>query len=58
MNDKVLANKLKIYTILKQKNNLMKNSILRTDNFQEKEDLVKLKNVKVNLIIIKNMQLN
>ena len=43
--------------ILKQKNNLIMNLILKMDNFQEKEDLVKLKNVKVNQIT-KIMQLN
>ena len=43
--------------ILKQRNNFNKNLIMILENNQEKEDLVKLKNVKVNLI--KNiMQLN
>ena len=36
-----------IFIILKQKNNLIKNLILNKEYFQEKEDLVKLKNVKV-----------
>ena len=46
--------------ILKQKKNLNENLILKKDNFQEKEDLVKLENVKVNLknLKIKIMQLN
>ena len=45
--------------ILKQKNNLIKNLILKKEYFQVKEDLVKLENVKVNQIkmIIKIMQL-
>ena len=34
--------------ILKQKNNLKKNLILKVEYFQEKEVLVKLKNVLVN----------
>ena len=55
--DKILANKIKLYMILKQKNNLIMNLILKMENFQEKEDLVKLKNVKVNQIT-KIMQLN
>ena len=48
MKDKVLFNKFKLYMILKQKNNLMKNLVLKMEYFQEKEDLVKLENVKVN----------
>ena len=35
--------------ILKQKNNLKKNLILKVEFFQEKVDLVKLENVLVNL---------
>ena len=46
--DKILANKIIIYMILKQRNNLMKNLILNKEYFQEKEDLVKLENVLVN----------
>ena len=46
--DKVLANKTKIFMILKQRNNLIKSLILNKEYFQEKEDLVKLENVKVN----------
>ena len=46
--DKLLLNKMKMYIILKQKKNLIKNLILKLDNFQEKEVLVKLENVKVN----------
>ena len=53
MKDKILVNKLKIYIILKQKNNLKKNLILIIVNNQEKVDMVKLKNVKV--ILIKNI---
>ena len=56
MKDKQLVNKIRVYIILKQRNNLIKNLILKKDNFQEKVDLVKLKNVKVNQII-NNMQL-
>ena len=58
--DKILVNKIKIYIILKQKKNLILNLILKMDIFQEKEDLVKLENVKVNLknLKIKIMQLN
>ena len=48
MKDKVLVNKIIIFIILKQKNNLMKNLILKMEYFQEKEDLVKLENVQVN----------
>ena len=46
--------------ILKHKNNLIMNLILKKDNFQEKEDLVKLENAEVNLknLKIKIMQLN
>ena len=57
--DKILVNKIKIYIILKQKKNLILNLILKMDNLQEKEDLVKLENVKVNLknLKIKIMQL-
>ena len=54
--DKILVYKIKIYIILKQKNNLIKNLILKLENFQEKEDLVKLDNVEVkhkNLIKLK-----
>ena len=50
MNDKVLANKIKIYTNLKQKNNLMMNLILQKEYFQDKVDLVKLKNVSLKMI--------
>ena len=46
--DKILANKTKIYIILKQKKNLIMNSILKKEQNQEKVDLVQLKNVKVN----------
>ena len=46
--DEILANKIIIFMILKQKNNLIKNLILKMEYFQEKEDLVKLENVKVN----------
>ena len=46
--DKILANKIILYMILKQKNNLIKNLVLKMEYFQEKEDLVKLENVKVN----------
>ncbi len=48
MKDKILVNKIKIHIILKQKKNLIKNLILKMEYFQEKEDLVKLDNVKVN----------
>ena len=60
MKDKLLVNKIKIYIILKQKNNLIMNLILKKDYFQEKEHLVKLENVKVNLknLKIRIMQLN
>ena len=56
MKDKQLVNKINVYIILKQRNNLMKNLILNKVNFQEKVDLVKLENVLVNLIK-NNMQL-
>ena len=56
MKDKVLANKIRIYIILKQRKNLIKSLILNKVIFQVKVDLVKLENVKVNLIK-KNMQL-
>ena len=46
--DKVLYHKIKLYIILKQKKNLIMNLILKMDNFQEKEDLVKLENVNLN----------
>ena len=45
MKDKQLVNKINVYIILKQRNNLIKNLILKKDNFQEKVDLVKLENV-------------
>ena len=48
MNDKISANKIKVYMILKQKNNLMMNSILKKEQNQEEVDVVQLKNVKVN----------
>ena len=48
MKDKVLVNKVKIYIILKLKNSSMKNLILKMEYIQDKEDLVKLENVKVN----------
>ena len=51
---KILNNKM----IKKMNINLIKNLILILVNYQEKEDLVKLENVKVNQIIIMNMQLN
>ena len=57
MKDKILVNKIKIYTILKLKNNLKMNLILIKVNNQEKVDLVKLKNVKV-MMIKKIMQLS
>ena len=59
MKDKILVNKNNIYIILKQKKNLIMNLILKKEYFQEKEVLVKLKNVKVNYknMKIKNMQL-
>ena len=58
-------NKIQIYIILKLKKNLIMNLILKMAYFQEKVDLVKLKNVLVNLnnltfnyqIIIKKMKL-
>ena len=56
MKDKVLVNKIKMYIILKQKKNLIKNLILKKEYFQEKEVLVKLENVIV-IKITKNMQL-
>ena len=56
MKDKLLANKINVYIILKQRKNLIKSLILIMVNFQEKVDLVKLENVLVNLIKI-NMQL-
>ena len=60
MKDKLLVNKIKLYIILKQKKNLKMNLILKMDYFQEKEDLVKLENVNLNLknLKIKIMQLN
>ena len=56
MKDKLLVNKIKVYIILKQKKNLIKNLILKKEYFQEKEVLVKLENVIV-IKITKNMQL-
>ena len=56
MKDKLLANKIRIYIILKQRNNLIKSLILNKVIFQEKVDLVKLENVKV-IMIKNNMQL-
>ena len=50
MKDKVLVNKISKYIILKQKKNLKMNLIQLMDNYQEEEDLVKLKNVKVNTL--------
>ena len=50
MKDKILVNKIKLYIILKIKNNLKMNLILKMEYFQEKVDLVKLNNVKVILI--------
>ena len=57
MKDKILVNKIRIYIILKQRNNLIKSLILKMVNFQEKVDLVKLENVlvnQINLIQLKN----
>ena len=57
MKDKLLVNKLKLYIILKLRNNFKKSLILIIVNYQEKVDLMKLENVQV-MMINKNMQLN
>ena len=49
--DLILNKLILTYIILNKKLNLKKNLILKMEYFQEKEDLEKLKNVKVKLFL-------